>query len=88
MVAGNGSRPSADSLSGNVTVCGVLAIMFGPRLVDVQSHVRPSTIRGWLSRGAPKGNPFPPPDRRYRGRSYWRRATIEAWRGRQEQARR
>jgi len=45
-------------------------------------HVRPSTIRGWLSRGGPKGNPFPPPDRRYHGRSYWKRATIEAWRAR------
>ena len=51
-------------------------------------HVSPSTIRGWLSRGGPKGNPFPPPDRRYHGRSYWKRATIEAWRVRQEQSRR
>jgi len=51
-------------------------------------HVSPSTIRGWLSRGGPKGNPFPPPDRRYHGRSYWKRATIEAWRVRQEQSHR
>jgi hypothetical protein len=51
-------------------------------------YVRPSTIRGWLSRGGPKGNPFPPPDRRYHGRIYWKRATIEAWQARQEQARR
>ena len=72
---GGGLRVGARSLIDTSDVAGWL-------------HVRPSTIRGWLSRGGPKGNPFPPPDRRYRGRSYWRRATIEAWRARQEQARR
>ena len=46
-------------------------------------HISQSTIRSWLSRGAPKGNPFPPPDRRYHGRSYWKRATIGAWLARQ-----
>jgi hypothetical protein len=72
---GGGLRVGARSLIDTSDVAGWL-------------HVRPSTIRGWLSRGGPKGNPFPPPDRRYRGRSYWRRATIEAWRTRQEQPRR
>jgi len=72
---GGGLRVGARSLIDTSDVAGWL-------------HVRPSTIRGWLSRGGPKGNPFPPPDRRYHGRSYWKRATIEAWRVRQEQTRR
>ena len=72
---GGGLRVGARSLIDTSDVAGWL-------------HVRPSTIRGWLSRGGPKGNPFPPPDRRYHGRSYWKRATIEAWRVRQEQSRR
>lgn len=46
-------------------------------------HISPSTIRSWLSRGGPKSNPFPAPDRRYHGRSYWKRSTIEAWLARQ-----
>jgi hypothetical protein len=46
-------------------------------------HVRPGTIRGWLSRQTPKDNPFPRPDRRYHGRIYWKKATIEAWLARQ-----
>jgi hypothetical protein len=50
-------------------------------------HVRPGTIRGWLSRQTPKANPFPQPDRRYHGRIYWRRPTIEAWLARQPRAR-
>lgn len=50
-------------------------------------HVRPGTIRGWLSRQTPKANPFPRPDRRYHGRIYWRKATIEAWLARQRQPR-
>lgn len=50
-------------------------------------HVRPGTIRGWLSRQTPKVNPFPPPDRRYHGRIYWRPDTIETWLARQKQAR-
>jgi hypothetical protein len=62
--------------------------MGGRSLLDTSDvagglHVSPSTIRSWLSRGGPKGNPFPPPDRRYHGRSYWKRATIEAWLARQ-----
>jgi len=51
-------------------------------------HVRPGTIRGWLSRKTPKSNPFPQPDRRYHGRIYWRKATIETWLTRQRQPRR
>lgn len=47
--------------------------------------VRPSTVRGWLSRGGPKGNPFPAPDRRYHGRSYWKKASVDEWMRRQEQ---
>jgi predicted DNA-binding transcriptional regulator AlpA len=53
------------------------------RDVALGLHVSPSTIRSWLSRGGPKGNPFPAPDRRYHGRSYWKRSTIEAWLARQ-----
>jgi hypothetical protein len=42
-------------------------------------HISQGTIRSWLSRGGPKGNPFPRPDTRYHGRSYWKRGTIESW---------
>jgi hypothetical protein len=44
--------------------------------------VAPSTIRGWVTRGVPKTNPFPPPDLVYRGRSYWQKKTIDKWRAR------
>jgi hypothetical protein len=69
---GGGLRVGARSLIDTSDVAGWL-------------HVRPSTIRSWLTRGGPKGNPFPPPDRRYHGRTYWERATVEAWQARQGQ---
>lgn len=42
------------------------------------------TIRGWISRGAPKKNPFPQPDMRHPSGNYWRPETVEAWKARQE----
>lgn len=49
--------------------------------IDVAGRigVQPATIRGWLARGGPKGNPFPRPDQRVHRRAYWRKATIDAW---------
>jgi hypothetical protein len=43
------------------------------------ANVEPSTIRGWLSRGGPKRNPFPAP-MSILYRTYWPRSTIETWR--------
>ncbi len=47
--------------------------------VAQQLSVTPSTIRSWLANGNPRDHPFPQPDERGRGRTYWLKATIEAW---------
>ena len=44
--------------------------------------VPPKTITGWLARGGPLRNPFPPADR-IMYRLYWPRAEIESWRARE-----
>lgn len=44
-----------------------------------QISVTQSTIRSWLASGRPQGHPFPDPDERRNGRSYWLKATIDAW---------
>jgi predicted DNA-binding transcriptional regulator AlpA len=44
-----------------------------------QLHVAQSTIRSWLANGSPKDHPFPQPDERGRGRTFWLKATIDAW---------
>jgi hypothetical protein len=41
--------------------------------------VEAGTIRGWVSRSGPRSHPFPPPDVRYGGRSYWQKKTVDAW---------
>jgi hypothetical protein len=43
------------------------------------ADVQPATLRGWLARGGPKKHPFPQPDWRIRGRSYWLERTLRAW---------
>lgn len=47
--------------------------------------VKQSTIRGWVSRGLPRENPFPHPDRKNFNRSRWRKSVIDAWHARQDQ---
>ncbi|MFG2003941.1 hypothetical protein ACGFNU_32770 [Spirillospora sp. NPDC048911] len=42
------------------------------------ADVEPTTVRSWLTRGRPKGNPFPAPIR-ILYRTYWPRSQIEAW---------
>lgn len=49
------------------------------RMLDVA----PGTIRGWVARNGPKGNPFPQPDRSDPGRSRWPKGTVSKWRARQ-----
>ena len=45
--------------------------------------VEAGTIRGWVSRHGPKTHPFPPPEVRYGGRSYWQKKTIDKWKAEQ-----
>lgn len=46
-------------------------------LCDVRS---PASIRSYVARKHPRGNPFPPAERRLDGRTaLWRRSTVEAW---------
>ena len=45
--------------------------------------VEPSTIRGWVARHGPMGHPFPAPEVRYGGRSYWQKKTIDKWKAEQ-----
>ena len=53
--------------------------LIGTADVAAQLHVQPATIRGWLARHGPKGNPFPAPNERYHGWSYWKQSAIDAW---------
>jgi hypothetical protein len=41
--------------------------------------VEPGTIRGWVSRHGPQEHPFPRPDKRVKGRNFWRKKTIDKW---------
>ena len=50
--------------------------------VAALTGVPPKTITGWLVRGGPLRNPFPPADR-IMYRLYWPRAEIESWRARE-----
>jgi predicted DNA-binding transcriptional regulator AlpA len=56
----------------------------GTTEVAKQINNAPSTIRAWLARGQPDGNPFPTP-RKILGRSRWRMSEIAAWRARQQE---
>lgn len=47
--------------------------------VAEELNVTDSTIRGWLARGGPKDNPFPPPVSYNTRPYYWHPATIRAW---------
>jgi predicted DNA-binding transcriptional regulator AlpA len=42
-----------------------------------------ATIRGWINRRGPKGNPFPDPDLTDSRRNFWRKASIRRWQTRQ-----
>jgi hypothetical protein len=48
------------------------------------ANVTASTIRSWITRDGPSSNPFPHPDQRYAGRSYWQKKTVDRWRARQK----
>jgi len=41
--------------------------------------VKASTVRGWVATHGPRRWPFPKPDRREKGRNYWRPRTIDRW---------
>jgi predicted DNA-binding transcriptional regulator AlpA len=56
----------------------------GTAEVAKQINNAPSTIRAWLARGQPEGNPFPTP-RKILGRSRWRMSEIAAWLARQKE---
>jgi len=51
--------------------------------VAARIGVEASTIRGWVARGGPKAHPFPPPQRRYRGRNFWQKASVDQWQAEQ-----
>lgn len=55
----------------------------GTAKVAKMLDVTQSTIRGWVTRNAPKENPFPQPDRSDSGRNFWDKGTIRKWRARQ-----
>ena len=42
------------------------------------ARAAPRTISGWLARGGPARNPFPPPSR-FLYRLYWPKTAIDAW---------
>lgn len=50
-------------------------------LSDIAEYlgVEVKTVRTWLNKRLPKGNPFPEPDHRFGTERVWRPATIVAW---------
>lgn len=54
--------------------------------VAALANVSKPTLRGYLSRGHPSGNPFPAHDDRdhVTGVKLWRTSTIEAWMARRQ----
>lgn len=63
---------------------GPIGTWMGTEDVATRIGVVPSTIRGWVTRHGPKGHPFPAPDERYRGRNYWKKATVDGWKARED----
>lgn len=63
---------------------GPIGSWMGTADVARRLSVAPSTIRGWISRGEPRGNPFPKPGTSYGNRSYWQKRTIDRWKAREE----
>jgi hypothetical protein len=57
--------------------------LLGTARVAKMLAVTQSTIRGWVTRDGPKGNPFPQPDRSDSGRNFWHKKTITNWRAKQ-----
>jgi hypothetical protein len=51
-----------------VDISGASAIAFA----------QPNTITAWITRGGPKRNPFPQPER-FLGRLYWPLSVLSAW---------
>lgn len=48
---------------------------------DVAAYLKvdPRTVRHYLSRRRPKGNPFPLEERRFGATLVWRPETVKAW---------
>jgi hypothetical protein len=59
----------------------------GTQDVAIRIGVKPGTVRGWIARGGPKGHPLPPPDGSYRGRNFWQKSTIDAWKAEHDRLR-
>lgn len=63
---------------------GPIGAWIGTQDVAARIGVQPSTIRGWIARREPKAHPLPVPDGSYRGRNYWQKSTIDAWKTERE----
>ena len=70
--------------TGNASQPAALGIYLGTAEVARHIHVSQSTIRAWLSRNLPKGNPFPEPEP-HLGRNQWQQPVVDAWWERQKQ---